>query len=104
MPTARQAAETRISAASEIARCRKGTRIIWVVVVRLPREFIARAGSGRSVEAGHEVLSSEQRAGEALMLGLRLTGGIDTETFGRRFGAGALESRREVSHRSRAAA
>jgi putative oxygen-independent coproporphyrinogen III oxidase len=64
--------------------------------VRLPREFIARAGSGRSVEAGHEVLSPAERTGEALMLGLRLTSGIETDEFERRFGPGALASRKQA--------
>jgi putative oxygen-independent coproporphyrinogen III oxidase len=61
--------------------------------VRLPREFIARVDSGRPVEAGYEELSSDERAGEALMLGLRLTSGIDAGAFERRFGAGALAAR-----------
>jgi putative oxygen-independent coproporphyrinogen III oxidase len=45
--------------------------------VRLPRDFIAAARSGKSTEAGHEVLADDQRAGEALMLGLRLAAGVD---------------------------
>jgi coproporphyrinogen III oxidase-like Fe-S oxidoreductase len=64
--------------------------------VRLPREFIARVHSGRSVEAGHEVLSWAERVGEALMLGLRLTTGIEVAAFERRFGSGALATRAEA--------
>jgi oxygen-independent coproporphyrinogen III oxidase len=74
------------------AHAHLGGRRSWSV--RLPREFIARADSGMPVEAGFEVLCPHERAGEALMLGLRLTSGIDVATFNRRFGSDALGSRR----------
>ena len=38
--------------------------------------------------AGSESLAAEERAGEALMLGLRLSSGIEIEAFRRRFGPG----------------
>ena len=49
---------------------------------RLPRDFIDRAEA--SVEEGHEVV--EDRIGEALMLGLRLTSGVRVPDFEERFG------------------
>ncbi|MGH2752983.1 MAG: radical SAM family heme chaperone HemW [Actinomycetota bacterium] len=52
--------------------------------VRLPRDFIARVTGGGSPEQGREVV--EDRMGEALMLGLRLTSGIDVAALRRRFG------------------
>jgi len=64
--------------------------------VRLPREFISRASSGRSVEAGSEFLDDDARAGEALMLGLRLASGVDLDGFVGRFGHQALTARRAV--------
>jgi putative oxygen-independent coproporphyrinogen III oxidase len=76
------------------AHAHYGGRRSWSV--RLPREFIARVRSGRSVEAGHEVLSAAERVGEALMLGLRLTNGIEVAAFERRFGSGALGTRAEA--------
>lgn len=76
------------------AHAHDGGRRSWSV--RLPREFIARVRSGRSAEAGHEVLSWAERVGEALMLGLRLTSGIEVGAFERRFGSGALATRAEA--------
>jgi putative oxygen-independent coproporphyrinogen III oxidase len=64
--------------------------------VRLPREFIAAVSAGRSTEAGREALSVDERAGEALMLGLRLSSGIDLPGFERRFGAEALRARHDA--------
>ncbi|MGH2819211.1 MAG: radical SAM family heme chaperone HemW [Actinomycetota bacterium] len=61
--------------------------------VRLPREFIGAARAGSPVEQGAEVLGPDQRAGEALMLGLRLSSGIDEPGFVRRFGAEGLAGR-----------
>jgi oxygen-independent coproporphyrinogen-3 oxidase len=55
---------------------------------RLPRDFIAAIGSGRSTVAGSERLGEEERGGEALMLGLRLTSGIEVVPFRRRFEPG----------------
>ena len=53
--------------------------------VRLPRDYIEAAGTD-GVEAGAEELGPDERAGEALMLGLRLTGGIEIDGFVRRYG------------------
>jgi oxygen-independent coproporphyrinogen-3 oxidase len=64
--------------------------------LRLPREYIAAVGAGRTTRAGAEVLDRSQRAGEALVLGLRLGGGIDLAAFATRFGGEALEERNEV--------
>jgi oxygen-independent coproporphyrinogen-3 oxidase len=61
--------------------------------VRLPRDYIERVDRGRTTEAGAEALSSSQRADEALMLGLRLTSGIDRAGFRRRFGADPVAGR-----------
>jgi oxygen-independent coproporphyrinogen-3 oxidase len=72
--------------------------------VRLPRDFIDRAGglgrtqgqkaeSNGSVEDGYEVLTADERAPEALMLGLRLTSGVEVAAFNDRFGAAYLDSR-----------
>jgi oxygen-independent coproporphyrinogen-3 oxidase len=63
-----------------------GGRRAWTI--RLPRSFASAVEEGRSTEAGSECLGPDQRAGEALMLGLRLTSGVDTAAFGRRFGPG----------------
>ena len=60
---------------------------------RLPRDFIAAVRDGSSTMAGEERLEGDQRAGEALMLGLRLAGGVDTKAFERRYGRRALETR-----------
>jgi oxygen-independent coproporphyrinogen-3 oxidase len=46
------------------------------------------------VEAGSEELGADERAGEALMLGLRLASGIDLEGFATRFGPAVLAARR----------
>jgi oxygen-independent coproporphyrinogen-3 oxidase len=54
--------------------------------VRLPRDFIAAVEAGASTEEGAEGLSGDARAGEALMLGLRLASGVDLAAFSRRFG------------------
>ena len=59
--------------------------------VKLPRDFIDRSPA---TEAGHEVVEGQSRAGEALMLGLRLSSGIEVESFSRRFGPRFLEERR----------
>jgi coproporphyrinogen III oxidase-like Fe-S oxidoreductase len=60
---------------------------------RLPRDFIAAIDRGESVVAGQERLDAGGRAGEALMLGLRLSGGVDVGGFTRRFGKDALTER-----------
>lgn len=57
---------------------------------RLPRDFIT-AVDERSVEAGHEVVPERDRASEALMLGLRLSSGIEEAGFRKRFGSEHLD-------------
>ncbi len=71
-----------------------GGRRYWNL--RLPRDYVSAVEQGRSAEAGSEVLGSGERAGEALILGLRLTSGIDPCAFAARFGQGALQARRAV--------
>jgi oxygen-independent coproporphyrinogen-3 oxidase len=61
--------------------------------LRLPRAFIAAVDGGESTRAGEEYLEADERAGEALVLGLRLARGIDLARFGARFGAAQLERR-----------
>jgi oxygen-independent coproporphyrinogen-3 oxidase len=63
---------------------------------RLPRDFVAEVSSGHTVEAGHETLAPEERAIEALTLGLRLRSGVDVEAFGKRFGTGPIATRAQV--------
>ena len=60
---------------------------------RLPRAFIAAVSEGITTRAGDERLDKDQRAGEALMLGLRLSSGIDSDAFTHRFGPSALSGR-----------
>jgi putative oxygen-independent coproporphyrinogen III oxidase len=60
--------------------------------LRLPRHFITAVESGKITEEGSESLGDQERAGEALMLGLRLTSGIEIAAFQRRF-PGVLDSR-----------
>jgi oxygen-independent coproporphyrinogen-3 oxidase len=64
--------------------------------LRLPRDYIAAARSGSSTEAGAEELEPDARAGEALMLGLRLRSGVDLDGFARRFGGDGLARREAV--------
>ncbi|MDQ4144194.1 MAG: radical SAM family heme chaperone HemW [Actinomycetota bacterium] len=64
--------------------------------VKLPRDFIDAVTSGRSAEAGHELLDERARAAEALVLGLRLRSGVDLSGFAARFGGGYLDSVRPV--------
>jgi putative oxygen-independent coproporphyrinogen III oxidase len=68
-----------------------GGRRYWAV--RRPADFIARAKSGVDTEAGFERLTAAERAGEALMLGLRLTGGIEQDEFARKYGHEHLRAR-----------
>ena len=60
---------------------------------RLPRDFIAASADGLTTRAGEESLDDDERAGEALMLGLRLASGIELDAFRGRFDATSLESR-----------
>jgi putative oxygen-independent coproporphyrinogen III oxidase len=71
-----------------------GGRRFWAV--RRPRDFIGRAASGASTEAGWEALDASGRAGEALMLGLRLASGIEEAAFAAKFGARELAARAPV--------
>lgn len=66
-------------------------RRFWVT--RLPRDFIAAVGSGSSTTAGDEILDEDARAGEALMLGLRLSSGVGLDAYALRFGWDALDRR-----------
>lgn len=65
---------------------------------KLPRDYIEAVSTSASTTAGEETLVGDQRAGEALMLGLRLVSGVDENAFAERFGdafssrAGELES------------
>jgi coproporphyrinogen III oxidase-like Fe-S oxidoreductase len=61
--------------------------------LRLPRAFIAAVDEGRSTRSGEEYLEADERAGEALVLGLRLARGVDLARFAARFGAAQLERR-----------
>lgn len=63
---------------------------------RLPRDFIDAVGSSASTEEGSEVLHEDQRAGEALMLGLRLVSGVHLGAFRDRFGTAPLEARAPI--------
>ena len=60
---------------------------------RLPRDFITAVSSGTTTRAGDERLDASQRAGEALMLGLRLNSGVDLEMYSARFGRDELAAR-----------
>jgi oxygen-independent coproporphyrinogen-3 oxidase len=60
---------------------------------RLPRDFIAAVSDGATTRAGDERLDADQRAGEALMLGLRLASGVDLEMYSGRFSRDSLDAR-----------
>lgn len=66
---------------------------------RLPRDFIAAVDEERSTEAGSETLDPDARAGEALMLGLRLRSGVDMREFALRFGDSPIDARAGEIHR-----
>ena len=61
--------------------------------VRLPRDFIAAVDARAPTTAGEERLGDDERAGEALALGLRLRDGVRIDGFARRFGFVALDRR-----------
>lgn len=63
---------------------------------RLPRDYIAAVSEDSSTTDGEERLDHDQRAGEALMLGLRLVSGIDIHAFERRYGCKQLEVRAPI--------
>lgn len=60
---------------------------------RLPRDYVAAVRAAASVEGGAEELGPRERAGEALMLGLRLRSGVDLAAFASRFGREAVDER-----------
>ena len=60
---------------------------------RLPRDFIDLVGADRTTLDGSERLEGDARAGEALMLGLRLRSGLDLDRFAERFGAESVSQR-----------
>lgn len=60
---------------------------------RLPRDFISAVGAGATTRAGAESLPGDARAGEALMLGLRLASGVDLAAFTEIYGADAVARR-----------
>lgn len=71
--------------------------------LRRPRDFITAVDQGRSTRDGGESLGADERAGEALMLGLRLASGIDLDAWTRRFGGEACRRRaNEISDLERA--
>jgi putative oxygen-independent coproporphyrinogen III oxidase len=78
----------------------EGGRRYWNV--RLPRAYIEAVESGASTEAGSEHLQPDALAGEALVLGMRLTSGVDEAGFAARFGAPALARRQPAVARLRA--
>ncbi|MDQ3985531.1 MAG: coproporphyrinogen III oxidase, partial [Actinomycetota bacterium] len=59
--------------------------------LRLPRDFVAAVAAGAPTEAGHEILDLQTRWSEAMVLGLRLTSGIDLVGLTARFGERAVE-------------
>jgi oxygen-independent coproporphyrinogen-3 oxidase len=76
------------------AHAHRSGRRYWST--RLPRDFVAAVSSGDTVEAGNETLAPEERAIEALTLGLRLRSGVDVEAFGRLFGTDAIGTRAQA--------
>ncbi|MDQ3752451.1 MAG: radical SAM family heme chaperone HemW [Actinomycetota bacterium] len=63
---------------------------------RLPRNFVALVSSKRSTEAGTELLDADTRAGEAMMLGLRLASGVQVDAFTNRYGGRWFDARAGV--------
>ena len=61
--------------------------------VRLPREFISAVERDVTTEAGYEQLEDSQRGPEALMLGLRLTSGVELGALARAYGEEFLAER-----------
>ena len=60
---------------------------------RLPRDFISAVERGDTTESGYEQLDDSQRGPEALMLGLRLTSGVDLAELARLHGEAFLVER-----------
>jgi coproporphyrinogen III oxidase-like Fe-S oxidoreductase len=59
----------------------------------LPRDFLSSVERGDSTESGCEQLDDSQRGPEALMLGLRLTSGVDLGALARLHGEAFLVER-----------
>ncbi|HEV2757843.1 MAG TPA: radical SAM family heme chaperone HemW [Actinomycetota bacterium] len=64
---------------------------------RLPRDFVAAATAGTPTEAGSEHLAAEERAHEAIVLGLRLAGGVHEPSFFDRYPTGRAATERTAS-------
>jgi oxygen-independent coproporphyrinogen-3 oxidase len=60
---------------------------------RLPRDFISAVDAGKTTRSGAESLTADARAGEALMLGLRLASGVNLVAFTDIHGAAAVTRR-----------
>jgi oxygen-independent coproporphyrinogen-3 oxidase len=54
-------------------------------------EYVARIGSGRSAAIERRTLPADERLGDALFTGLRLTEGVDIEAVGERYGVNVLQ-------------
>jgi oxygen-independent coproporphyrinogen-3 oxidase len=65
--------------------------------LRLPRDFISTVQSGAEPRSGSETLSPAERAGEALVLGLRLISGVELEAFGARFDRALTERGAQIN-------
>ena len=65
---------------------------------RLPRDFIDAVAGECSTLDGSERLGGDARAGEALMLGLRLRSGLDLDQFAQRFGPDSVSLREPTFH------
>jgi oxygen-independent coproporphyrinogen-3 oxidase len=76
------------------AHAHAGGRRWWAT--RLPRDYIAAVDAAASTEAGAETLAPDARLGEALMLGLRLSTGVDLDAIAARHGPAALSGRLET--------
>lgn len=66
----------------------RGGRRYWRT--RLPRDYVDAIDAGESTEAGSEILSTEERAREAMTLGLRLTSGVHEADFHDRYRGGGV--------------
>ncbi len=64
--------------------------------IRRPAEFIATVRAGGDTVLDSEIVAGDARAAEALMLGLRLTQGINLTDWSMRFGPRAFDRRKSV--------
>ncbi|HEX2240084.1 MAG TPA: radical SAM family heme chaperone HemW [Actinomycetota bacterium] len=64
--------------------------------IRRPADFIATVRAGGDTVLDSEIVAGDARAAEALMLGLRLTDGINLIDWSARFGGRALDRRMSV--------